>query len=105
MIAARAIAVVFALSTLTADAGQEMVNIGVCDTGPGIDPEEQERIFEPFYRSQAHRRFPQGLGLGLTIARDLVEAHGGTLELVSEPGKGSCFSIHLPRQRPTINNL
>ncbi|MFN2256826.1 MAG: ATP-binding protein, partial [Candidatus Promineifilaceae bacterium] len=53
--------------------------------------------FEPFYRSQAHRRFPQGLGLGLTIARDLVEAHGGTLELVSEPGEGSCFVVHLPR--------
>ena len=82
---------------VTADAGKDVVNIGICDTGPGIDPEEQERIFEPFYRSQAHRRFPQGLGLGLTIARDLVEVHGGTLELVSEPGKGSCFTIHLSR--------
>ena len=82
---------------ITADADQEMVNIAVCDTGPGIDAQEQERIFEPFYRSQAHRRFPQGLGLGLTIARDLVEAHGGTLELVSEPGEGSCFVVHLPR--------
>jgi signal transduction histidine kinase len=82
---------------ITADADQDMVNIAVCDTGPGIDQQEQERIFEPFYRSQAHRRFPQGLGLGLTIARDLVEAHGGTLELVSEPGEGSCFIVHLPR--------
>ena len=85
--------------TVTGSAGRDMVNIGISDSGPGIDPEEQERIFEPFYRSQAHRRFPQGLGLGLTIARDLVEAHGGTLELASEPGEGSCFVVHLPRER------
>ena len=93
--------------TVTAEAGRDMVDIGVCDNGPGIDPEEQERIFEPFYRSQAHRRFPQGLGLGLTIARDLVEAHGGTLELISEPGEGSCFVVHLPRKSAAAdqNNL
>jgi two-component system sensor histidine kinase BaeS len=92
--------------TVTADADQKAIHIGVCDTGLGIDLEEQERIFEPFYRSQVHRRFPQGLGLGLTIARDLVEAHGGTLELVSEPGEGSCFTVHLPRKTgtPGINN-
>jgi len=91
---------------VTADASKDVVNFGICDTGPGIDPEEQERIFEPFYRSQAHRRFPQGLGLGLTIARDLVEVHGGTLELVSEPGEGSCFTIHLPRnsQQQTVSS-
>jgi signal transduction histidine kinase len=70
--------------------------IRVKDTGPGIQPEEQERIFEPFYRSQEHRRFPQGLGLGLTIARDLVEAHDGHLELESTPDSGSSFTIHLP---------
>jgi len=70
--------------------------IRVKDTGPGIQPEEQERIFEPFYRSQAQRRFPQGLGLGLTIARDLVEAHDGRLQLGSTPDSGSSFTIHLP---------
>jgi two-component system sensor histidine kinase BaeS len=85
--------------TVTAGADWDKIRIGVCDSGPGIDPQEQERIFEPFYRSQAHRRFPQGLGLGLTIARDLVEAHGGTLELASEPGEGSCFTVHVPRRR------
>lgn len=68
----------------------------VTDSGPGILPEEQARIFEPFYRSQAQRRFPMGLGLGLTIARDLVEAHGGRLELDSTPGQGSTFTIYLP---------
>ena len=79
-------------ATLTAN---ELL-IHIEDNGPGIRPEEQERIFEPFYRSQEKRRFPQGLGLGLTIARDLVEAHDGRLELDSTSGAGSCFTIHLP---------
>jgi signal transduction histidine kinase len=82
--------------SVQAEADDQIVIIAVCDDGLGIDPAEQERIFEPFYRSQAHRRFPQGLGLGLTIARDLVEAHGGALELDSTPGEGSCFRIKLP---------
>lgn len=70
--------------------------LAVKDSGPGISPEDEERIFEAFYRSRRDRRFPQGLGLGLTIARDLVEAHGGHVELVSEPGEGSQFTIYLP---------
>ena len=81
--------------SVVASADQRGIVVEVCDTGPGIAPAEQERIFEPFYRSQAHRRFPQGLGLGLTIARDLVEAHGGTLTLSSEVGQGSCFAVRL----------
>jgi signal transduction histidine kinase len=68
----------------------------VTDNGPGIDPAEREDIFEPFYRSQNTRRFPQGLGLGLTIARDIVEAHGGELVLSSQPGTGSQFTVLLP---------
>jgi signal transduction histidine kinase len=68
----------------------------VTDNGPGIDPAETEDIFEPFYRSQSTRRFPQGLGLGLTIARDIVEAHGGKLVLSSQPGIGSQFTVLLP---------
>ena len=82
------------LVSAASTAGELLIRIK--DTGPGIQPEEQERIFEPFYRSQEKRRFPQGLGLGLTIARDLVEAHDGRLELDSTPGSGSCFTIHLP---------
>ena len=70
--------------------------IRVGDTGPGIDEAEQERIFEPFYRSDRDRRFPQGLGLGLTLARDLVAAHGGRLTLDSAPGEGSRFTIAIP---------
>jgi signal transduction histidine kinase len=70
--------------------------IQVCDTGPGIAESEQERVFDAFYRSERDRRFPQGLGLGLTIARDLVLAHGGELQLQSSPGSGCCFTICLP---------
>ena len=83
------------LVSLIAGAEAE-VWIEVCDTGPGIVAEEQERVFEAFYRSERVRRFPQGLGLGLTIARDLVEAHGGRLELSSRTGEGSTFTVRLP---------
>ncbi len=68
----------------------------VVDNGPGIMPEEQEKVFEPFYRSTKERRFPQGLGLGLTIALDLVEAHDGQLNIESAPGTGSRFIVRLP---------
>jgi signal transduction histidine kinase len=80
------------------------VRIDIADTGPGVIDEEQEKIFEPFYRSRQQRRFPQGLGLGLTIARDLVEAHGGRLEIESDPGKGSQFTIYLPYDSTSRSN-
>jgi len=70
--------------------------IRVSDTGPGIPPAEQAEIFTPLYRSQSGRRFPQGMGLGLTIARDMVAAHGGRLELESAVGLGSRFTVWLP---------
>lgn len=84
--------------TVTLSAGFEKQEawIRVGDTGPGISPEEQERIFAPFYRSQPGRRFPQGMGLGLSIAHALVAAHGGRLELESSPGLGSSFTVWLP---------
>jgi two-component system sensor histidine kinase BaeS len=74
----------------------EEVWIRVSDTGPGIAPEEQDRTFTPFYRGQLGRRFPQGMGLGLSIARELVVAHGGQLEMESTLGLGSHFILRLP---------
>ena len=65
----------------------------------GIGPDEEGKIFEPFYRGNQGKRFKQGMGLGLSIARDVVEAHGGKISLASERGKGSTFSIHLPLVR------
>jgi two-component system, OmpR family, sensor histidine kinase BaeS len=82
--------------TVSAGVNDQQLWIKVSDTGPGINQEDQERIFTPFYRSQPGRRFQQGMGLGLGIARDLVAAHGGWLELESTPGLGSDFTINLP---------
>ena len=70
--------------------------ISVRDTGLGISLEEQDKVFEPFYRSTKERRFPQGLGLGLTIARELIDAHGGDLKIESAPDEGSKFTITIP---------
>jgi two-component system sensor histidine kinase BaeS len=89
--------------SVAAGADESQAWIRVSDTGPGIAPEEQERIFEPFFRSDKQRRFPQGLGLGLTIARDLIVAHGGRLELSSVPGEGADFTFYIPilQEAPT----
>jgi signal transduction histidine kinase len=82
--------------SVQASATGEAAWIQVGDTGPGIAAEERKRIFSPFYRGRASGRFPQGMGLGLTIARDLVVAHQGHLEVESTPGEGSQFTIRLP---------
>jgi signal transduction histidine kinase len=76
----------------------DKVWIRVSDTGNGISTEEQDKIFEPLYRGKNHKRIRQGMGLGLSIARDLVEAHHGQLELVSTPGEGSQFTVYLPKE-------
>ena len=68
--------------------------IEVRDTGIGISDQDQAHIFDPFYRGH-NARFPQGMGLGLAIARDIVNAHGGRIEVESEVGKGSRFTILL----------
>ena len=68
----------------------------ISDNGPGIPEDLQEKMFEPFVRGGQGRRFPQGMGLGLSIARELVEAHGGKLELESDAGLGSKFTVWLP---------
>jgi signal transduction histidine kinase len=84
--------------TLRTEEQESSLVISVSDTGPGIPKEEQERIFERFYRSsRAKRTHRAGLGLGLPIARALTELHGGRIWVESEPGKGSTFSISLPK--------
>ena len=66
--------------------------MSVKDNGPGIDDEVQAKIFRPFFSSK-----PDGTGLGLAISRKLVDAHNGTLEVNSIPGKGSEFVLTFPK--------
>jgi signal transduction histidine kinase len=82
------------------DEGDEL-HIGVADTGAGIPPEDLPYVFERFYRADPSRvRATGGAGLGLTIARRLVEAHSGTIGVESEVGKGSRFTFTLPKKAP-----
>lgn len=78
------------------------VRIDVTDTGPGIAASEQDRIFELFYRSPAQRRIHQGVGIGLALARQLAQQHGGNLSVTSEQGRGSTFTLRLPVQPPAL---
>jgi signal transduction histidine kinase len=71
------------------------VCIKISDTGAGIDPENIDRIWERLYRGDKSRS-QKGLGLGLSIVKPIIEAHKGYIEVSSEPGKGSVFTIHLP---------
>ncbi|HSS62269.1 MAG TPA: ATP-binding protein [Candidatus Limnocylindrales bacterium] len=74
------------------------VEVSVSDTGPGIAPEEKEKIFERFYRTDESRsRATGGFGLGLAIAREMVDAMGGRLSVDSVPGQGSRFTVTLAR--------
>ncbi len=73
------------------------VEIGVTDTGIGIGEDDLPRVFERFYRADSSRsRATGGSGIGLSIAKAIVDAHGGTISAVSQPGKGSDFRITLP---------
>jgi two-component system, OmpR family, sensor histidine kinase KdpD len=73
------------------------VLVSVVDQGPGIEPAEHDRIFEPFYRGRSADARPwTGSGLGLAIAKGFVEANGGTIEVESLPGQGTSFQISLP---------
>lgn len=82
--------------TISAGTTDTQVWIRFVDTGLGIAEEEQELVFEPFYRGDQGRKIKQGMGLGLSIARDILHAHGGEIELQSKQGEGSQFTIWLP---------
>ena len=86
--------------TLTAAEKGSVVEVAVSDTGAGIPEEDLPKIFDRFYRADKSRtRATGGSGLGLTISRGLVEAHGGTIRVESEPGEGSTFTFTLPVYR------
>ena len=83
--------------TVSAHAAANGIEVTVADTGPGIAAEDLPRLFDRFYRADPSRsRSTGGSGLGLTIARRLVEAHGGSIEVKSALGEGSRFTVRLP---------
>jgi signal transduction histidine kinase len=79
------------LLLIASGASDAVVWTTVQDTGPGVPPEDQTRIFEPLVTTRA-----KGMGLGLSLARKIVEAHAGEIRLSSEPGSGAAFTVELP---------
>lgn len=84
------------IRALTQESGEVLLQVG--DTGPGIPEKLLPRIFEPFFttKSTARRGEAKGTGLGLAICKEIVERHHGRIEVASEVGKGTTFSIYLP---------
>jgi signal transduction histidine kinase len=81
----------------TGDERQTMVEIRVADRGPGIPADEQRHIFDPFIRGRrAMQNQVHGTGLGLTLVKNIVEAHGGSIRVKSEPTKGTEFIVRIP---------
>jgi signal transduction histidine kinase len=83
------------ISVVVGRRGSDLV-FRVTDTGLGIPPEDLDKIFTPFYRGAQGKRFSEGMGLGLSIARELARAHGGDLTVTSTPGQGSTFELAVP---------
>jgi signal transduction histidine kinase/ligand-binding sensor domain-containing protein/DNA-binding response OmpR family regulator len=80
------------------------LRIDVTDTGIGIPKDKQSKVFDRFYQNELNGMVAnEGNGIGLSIVNEFVKAHGGFMSLVSEPMKGSCFSVFLPLARVTIN--
>jgi PAS domain S-box-containing protein len=77
--------------TITARQKKNMLAIAVKDTGSGITPENMQKLFEPLFSTKA-----KGIGLGLVVSKKLAEANGGRIEVKSQPGKGSTFTLYLP---------
>jgi two-component system sensor histidine kinase SenX3 len=89
--------------TVEVHATDELVSIAVIDQGIGIAAKDHQRIFERFFRvDRARSRTTGGVGLGLSIVRHVVSNHGGTVSVVSEEGRGSTFTIVLPRETTSV---
>src|SRR5581483_8985233 len=87
-------------SVVTSAEGQESIRIAVADTGPGIAPEDRERIFERFRRGRSGTSGHEGLGLGLALCRENAQLMGASLTVESSVGSGSEFVFQFPANRP-----
>jgi two-component system sensor histidine kinase KdpD len=90
--------------TIGAEETDDFVSFSVADQGPGIADAELGLIFDKFYRGSDQRYRVQGTGMGLPIAKAIVEAHGGTISVISQLGQGSVFSFCLPIVRGTAEH-
>ena len=79
------------LTVRTSMTSVDIVSGTIADTGVGMPPENIERVFEPLFTTKA-----RGIGLGLSISKTIIEAHGGMIDVASEVGRGSTFTINLP---------
>ena len=82
--------------TLQARRQGNIVELRVCDRGPGVPDALRERIFEPFFRLPGHAEREGGVGLGLALVRQIAQRHGGAVRCEPQPGGGSCFVLSLP---------
>jgi len=82
--------------------GGEGVHVSITDAGPGVPAELRDRIFDPFFSTRAG-----GTGLGLAVAKQVVEAHGGTIDVDDRddgaPSGGACFRVHLPASKTALS--
>ena len=78
-------------ATIAVSRWNAVARVSVADDGPGVPEGDRERVFEPFFTTRA-----TAAGLGLCVARSIVESHGGTIELTSAPSGGACFTFSLP---------
>jgi len=83
--------------TVVTKKNNENVEVEISDTGPGIPPENFNKIFEPFFTTRT-----RGTGLGLAVSRNIVETHGGKLDVRSQIGIGTTFIISLPLTTPSM---
>jgi len=82
------------------DNARHIARVMITDTGCGIPEEHMPRIFEPFFSTK-----PKGTGLGLAVSYGIVQNHGGNIQVSSQPGQGTCFTIELPVHRQTETGI
>ena len=86
---------------LESASAEEYVSIEVADQGPGMSEEVRKRLFEPFFTTKGKGK---GVGMGLAVVYGVVQAHQGTIDVESDPGKGTCFALYFPAASPAAES-